>query len=89
MDTQKLKWRSRRGLRELDLLFRNFIQKYWDQLTPEEFEIYAQVVGLEDQPIFDYIFKNVRLGNDEVEAFIDQYIKSYFCLLYTSDAADE
>jgi antitoxin CptB len=77
MDTQKLKWRSRRGLRELDLLFRNFIQKYWDQLTPEEFEIYARVVGLEDQPLFDYIFKNVRLGNDEVEAFIDQYIKSY------------
>jgi len=77
MDTQKLKWRSRRGLRELDLLFRNFIQKYWDQLTPEEFEIYAQVVDLEDQPLFDYIFKNVRLGNDEVEAFIDQYIKSY------------
>jgi antitoxin CptB len=77
MDRQKLKWRSRRGLRELDLLFRNFIQKYWDQLTHEEFEIYAQVVGLEDQPLFDYIFKNVRLGNDEVEAFIDQYIKSY------------
>ena len=77
MDRQKLKWRSRRGLRELDLLFRNFIQKYWDQLTPEEFEIYARVVGLEDQPLFDYIFKNVRLGNDEVEAFIDQYIKSY------------
>jgi len=77
MDTQKLKWRSRRGLRELDLLFRNFIQKYWDQLTAEEFEIFAQVVGLEDQPLFDYIFKNVRLGNDEVEAFIDQYIKSY------------
>jgi succinate dehydrogenase flavin-adding protein (antitoxin of CptAB toxin-antitoxin module) len=64
-------------LRELDLLFRNFIQKYWDQLTQEEFEIYAQVVDLEDQPLFDYIFKNVRLGNDEVEAFIDQYIKSY------------
>ncbi len=77
MDRQKLKWRSRRGLRELDLLFRNFIQKYWDKLTLEEFEIYAQVVGLEDQPLFDYIFKNVRLGNDEVEAFIDQYIKSY------------
>ncbi len=77
MDRQKLKWRSRRGLRELDLLFRNFIQKYWDQLTLEEFEIYAQVVGLEDQPLFDYIFKNVRLDNDEVEAFIDQYIKSY------------
>ena len=77
MDRQKLKWRSRRGLRELDLLFRNFIQKYWDQLTQEEFEIYAQVVDLEDQPLFDYIFKNVRLGNDEVEAFINQYIKSY------------
>jgi len=77
MDRQKLKWRSRRGLRELDLLFRNFIQKYWDQLTQEEFEIYAQVVDLEDQPLFDYIFKNVRLGNDEVETFIDQYIKSY------------
>jgi antitoxin CptB len=77
MDRQKLKWRSRRGLRELDLLFRHFIQKYWDKLTAEEFEIFAQVVSLEDQPLFDYIFKNVRLGNDEVEAFIDQYIKSY------------
>ena len=77
MDRQKLKWRSRRGLRELDLLFRNFIQKYWDQLTAEEFEIFAQVVNFEDQPLFDYIFKNVPLGNDGVEAFIDQYIKSY------------
>ena len=77
MDRQKLKWRSRRGLRELDLLFRTFIQKYWDQLTAEEFEIFAQVVSLEDQPLFDYIFKNVQLGNHEVEAFIDQYIKSY------------
>lgn len=77
MDRQKLKWRSRRGLRELDLLFRNFIQKYWDQLTAEEFEIFAQVVNFEDQPLFDYIFKNVPLGNDGVEAFIDQYIKNY------------
>jgi len=77
MDRQKLKWRSRRGLRELDLLFRNFIQKYWDQLTAEEFDVFEQVVNFEDQPLFDYIFKNVPLGNDKVEAFIDQYIKSY------------
>ena len=77
MDRQKLKWRSRRGLRELDLLFRNFIQKHWDQLTVEEMEIFAKVVSFEDQPLFDYIFKNIRLGNNEVEGFIDQYIKSY------------
>lgn len=77
MDRQKLKWRSRRGLRELDLLFRNFIQKHWDQLTVEELEIFAKVVSFEDQPLFDYIFKSVRLGNNEVEGFIDQYIKSY------------
>ena len=51
--------------------------RLWALAGAEEFEIFAQVVSLEDQPLFDYIFKNVRLGNDEVEAFIDQYIKSY------------
>jgi len=77
MEREKLKWRSRRGLRELDLLFRNFIQKNWDNLSEEEFAIYATVVNQEDQPLFDYIFKNIPLGNDKVETFIDQYLKSY------------
>lgn len=77
MEREKLKWRSRRGLRELDLLFRNFIQKHWDNLSEEEFAIYATVVNQEDQPLFDYIFKNIPLGNDKVETFIDQYLKSY------------
>ncbi|MEK9650396.1 MAG: succinate dehydrogenase assembly factor 2 [Gammaproteobacteria bacterium] len=77
MHREKLKWRSRRGLRELDLLFRNFINKYWEQLSEKEIGIYADVVNLEDQPLFDYIFKHVPLGNEEVEVFIDQYIKNY------------
>ncbi|MEY2972415.1 MAG: succinate dehydrogenase assembly factor 2 [Gammaproteobacteria bacterium] len=77
MDKGKLKWRSRRGLRELDLLFRNFIEKNWDDITDIELEQYAAIVNLEDQPLFDYIFKDISLGNAELELFIDQRIKPY------------
>ena len=77
MDKGKLKWRSRRGLRELDLLFRNFIEKNWDDITDIELEQYSAIVNLEDQPLFDYIFKDISLGNAELELFIDQRIKPY------------
>ena len=77
MDKGKLKWRSRRGLRELDLLFRNFIEKNWDDITDIELEQYAAIVNFEDQPLFDYIFKDISLGNAELELFIDQRIKPY------------
>lgn len=77
MDKGKLKWRSRRGLRELDLLFRNFIEKNWDDITDIELEQYAAIVNLEDQPLFDYIFKDISLGNAALELFIDQRIKPY------------
>lgn len=77
MDKGKLKWRSRRGLRELDLLFRNFIEKHWDDLTDIELAQYAEIVNLEDQSLFDYIFKDISFGNEELELFIDQRIKHY------------
>jgi|TARA_B110000008_G_C16428283_1_gene346776 antitoxin CptB len=79
MNTQinKTKWKCRRGLRELDLLFRNFSSKHLETLCEEDFEMFNIILDREDQQLYDFIFKNTSLGNKAQEDFILQHIKKF------------
>ena len=61
-DINKTKWKCRRGLRELDLLFRRYSELKLDSLSREEFEMFNSILDLEDQALYDFIFKNESLG---------------------------
>ena len=76
-DINKTKWKCRRGLRELDLLFRNYSESNLDSLSNEDFEIFNSILDLEDQPLFDFIFKNESLDSPEKESFIIKNLKKY------------
>tara|TARA_Y100001970_G_scaffold106194_1_gene133059 strand:+ start:2091 stop:2339 length:249 start_codon:yes stop_codon:yes gene_type:complete len=73
----KTKWKCRRGLRELDLLFRRYSEAKLDSLSKEEFEMFNSILDLEDQALYDFIFKNESLNNPEKESFILNNIKKY------------
>jgi len=76
-DINKTKWKCRRGLRELDLLFRRYSEDKLDSLSQEDFEMFNSILDLEDQPLYDFIFKNESLGDESHEAFINKHLKKF------------
>ena len=76
-DINKTKWKCRRGLRELDLLFRRYSEDNLDSLSKEDFEMFNSILDLEDQPLYDFIFKNESLNSPEKEIFILANIKKF------------
>ena len=73
----QIKWQCRRGLRELDLLFRKVIIEQLDSFENHELDLLEQVLKYEDQALFDFIFKEECLGDFDHEKFILEKIKNY------------
>ena len=73
----KTKWKCRRGLRELDLLFRRYSDKYLTSLSEDDFKMFNSILDLEDQPLYDFIFKNDSLNNPAQEDFILKNLKNF------------
>ena len=76
-EINKTKWKCRRGLRELDLLFRKFSNNHLESLDKQDFDMFNSILDIEDQPIYDFIFKGVSLGNKLQEDFILRRIKKF------------
>ena len=76
-DINKTKWKCRRGLRELDLLFRRFSEEKLDSLSQEDFVMFNSILDLEDQPLYDFIFKNESLNSPDKESFILKNLKNF------------
>ena len=73
----RIKWKSRRGMRELDLLFENFFKFYADKISESELEVLQELLVYDDQSLYDFIFKDIKLGNLDHENFIKKYLKKY------------
>ena len=76
-EINRIKWKCRRGMRELDLLLREFAAKYLEKLDETNLKILDEILDYDDQSLFDYIFKNISLGNSEHEYFIDKFLKKF------------
>ena len=74
-EINKTKWKCRRGLRELDLLFRKYSENSLESLSKEDFEMFNSILDIEDQPLYDFIFKNESLNSTEKESFSLKNIK--------------
>ena len=76
-EINRIKWKSRRGMRELDLLFENFFKFHADQISESELQTLRELLVYDDQSLFDFIFKDIKLGNSDHEDFIKKYLKKY------------
>ena len=76
-EINRIKWKSRRGMRELDLLFENFFKFHADKISKSELQTLHELLVYDDQSLFDFIFKDIKLGNSDHEDFIKKYLKKY------------
>ena len=53
----RLLWRSRRGMLELDLLLQGFIEKQFDILTPPQIDALSRLLEISDDVLLDFLLR--------------------------------
>lgn len=61
-ELSKIKWRCRRGMRELDVVLNNYVEKSYVDASPEEQQAFKELLDQEDD-----IFYQLLLGNRDAE----------------------
>ncbi|MCL6262077.1 MULTISPECIES: succinate dehydrogenase assembly factor 2 [Craterilacuibacter] len=64
IEKKRVRWRSRRGLLELDLVLTRFLAERYDQLTPDEFAAYVRILDLPDTEFLELV--NGKVETDDV-----------------------
>ena len=76
-EINKILWKCRRGMREIDLLLREFSKTKLKKLKKDELLTFEEVLSYDDQKLYDFIFKNHTLDNDIHENFINKFLKTF------------
>tara|TARA_R110000868_G_scaffold14120_5_gene65985 strand:+ start:10872 stop:11153 length:282 start_codon:yes stop_codon:yes gene_type:complete len=71
-----LKWRSRRGMLELDLLLISFIDNNYELLSQEQLLEYYYLLEQEDTDIYSWFIEDVKVPDERLHA-IFKLIKEY------------
>jgi len=67
-ELSRLKWRSRRGMLENDLVMEKFFERYTDQLTPERVEGLQILLELPDGDLWDLVAGRLELKAEAMPA---------------------
>jgi len=71
-----LKWRSRRGMLELDLLLIDFIDKNYEKLDSNQLLQYYNLLEENDTDLYSWFIEDVEVPKKELLEVIDM-IKNY------------
>ena len=63
--TERLKWRSRRGLLELDLVFERFWRGAGARLTVDEAKVLERLLALPDNELLDLVMGRTETPDSE------------------------
>ena len=76
-EINRILWKCRRGMREIDLLLREFSQNKLNELNKSDIGIFNEILNYDDQRLYDFIFKKEPLDNRVHEKFIETNLKKF------------
>tara|TARA_E500000178_G_C16433319_1_gene492587 strand:+ start:214 stop:471 length:258 start_codon:yes stop_codon:yes gene_type:complete len=76
-EINRILWKCRRGMREIDLLLREFSQNKLNELNKSDIDIFNEILNYDDQRLYDFIFKKEPLDNKMHEKFIETNLKKF------------
>ena len=77
-EVQKLLWRSRRGMLELDMLFRNYLTAAGDDLSEQQLQEFEQLLTCQDQELFDAYSGNRPLANTQMNELFSRIVNNNY-----------
>jgi antitoxin CptB len=72
---ERVRWRSRRGLLELDIVLGRFIDACYTQLNEAELLVFEQLLDMPDNPLWDMIAGRQEAMQSDQRALLEK-IKS-------------
>ncbi|AXK38117.1 succinate dehydrogenase assembly factor 2 [Crenobacter cavernae] len=70
VELKRIRWRSRRGLLELDLVLSKLLETHFDSLTPAELAAYQRLLELPDTDFLDVVNGKADIDDAELEGMI-------------------
>lgn len=75
----KLRWRCRRGMKELDILLLRYLEQCYDSASKEEQRIFANLLELQDPRLFGYIIGRETPTDAAIGDVIDKLRAFHHC----------
>ena len=69
-ELKRLRWRCRRGMRELDLVLESFLDKRGESMTISELETFSQFLDSSDMDLYVWLTGRERPGEPEFQALV-------------------
>lgn len=69
---KRLLWLCRRGIREMDLLFRQYIDDHYDTLNGQQLTTLESLLNEADLDIIDWIMERREVNNKAYQVIIDE-----------------
>jgi antitoxin CptB len=70
-DLERIRWRSRRGLLELDIVLGRFIDKHYAQLDEAGKSAFEELLDTPDNPLWDMISCRQETTQDNHQALLE------------------
>jgi len=71
MDRKRLRWRVRRGTRELDALLGGWLEECFDSASPAEQQAFDELLDVQDPDLWDWVMGHARAPRADWQAIID------------------
>lgn len=69
---ERVRWRSRRGLLELDIVLGRFIETYYTQLDEAEKQVFEALLDMPDNPLWDMIAGRQEATQQDHQALLEK-----------------
>jgi antitoxin CptB len=67
----QLRWRCRRGMKELDILLERYVERRWQQAPPEERAAFEGLLEVQDPVIYGYCLGSAAVP-DHLAALVER-----------------
>lgn len=71
MDLNRLKWASRRGMLELDLVLLPFLENIYPQLPDSDQALFVKLLESEDQDLFNWFLRKSDPEEADLQRIVD------------------
>ena len=71
----RLRWACRRGMLELDILFTPFVNEAYDDLSPENKDIFERLLVCQDPELFAWFMGHEKCEDAELNSMVQLKLK--------------
>ena len=75
IDPAALRWRCRRGMRELDQLMQRYLEHGWPTADDRERGLFLRLLDCEDDKLWQWFMGQARPEDTELQAIVDRIIQ--------------